>query len=97
MSLSVFWLKDDFRISNNQAIKALIEDKSSEKKTIYIYEKHKYQLCETQKWWLARSLEIFKEKLESLKIMLDVVHENSTKSIKKLITNSSLTRIYWNF
>ena len=96
MSLSVFWLKDDFRISNNQAIKALIEDKSSEKKTIYIYEKQQYQLCETQKWWLARSLEIFKEKLESLKIMLDVVHENSTKSIKKLITNSSLTRIYWN-
>lgn len=96
MSCSFVWLKDDFRISNNQAITALIEDDNKEKIALYIYEEEAYRLCESQKWWLAKSLEIFQKKLEILKISLDVVHENTTKSFKKLISNNSFNRIYWN-
>ncbi len=36
MSCSVVWLKDDFRISNNQALNALIED-DNKGKTCDIY------------------------------------------------------------
>ena len=36
MTYSLVWLKDDFRISNNQAISALIDDKSTKKK-LYIF------------------------------------------------------------
>ena len=96
MSCSFLWLKDDFRTSNNQAIKALIEDENKKKCAIYIYEEDAYLLCESQKWWLAKSLEIFKKKLENLKISLDVVHDNTRKSIKKLIITNSVNRIYWN-
>lgn len=96
MSCSFVWLKDDFRISNNQAITALIEDDNKEKIALYIYEEEAYRLCESQKWWLAKSLEIFQKKLEILKISLDVIHENTTKSFKKLISNNSFNRIYWN-
>jgi len=96
MSCSLLWLKDDFRVSNNQAITALIEDENKEKRAIYHYEKETYLLCESQRWWLARSLEIFKKKLENLNISLDVIHENTKKSIKKLIITSSFNRIYWN-
>jgi deoxyribodipyrimidine photo-lyase len=96
MSCSVVWLKDDFRTSYNQAINALIEDENKEKKIIYIYEKKTYLLCEAQQWWLAKSLEIFQKKLENLKISLDVIHENTTKTFKKLISNNSFNRIYWN-
>lgn len=96
MSCSFVWLKDDFRISNNRAITALIEDDNKEKIALYIYEEEAYRLCESQKWWLAKSLEIFQKKLEILKISLDVIHENTTKSFKKLISNNSFNRIYWN-
>ncbi|CAN1595625.1 PhrB Deoxyribodipyrimidine photolyase [Candidatus Pelagibacterales bacterium] len=96
MSCSFVWLKDDFRISNNQALKALIEDDNKEKLAIYIYEEETYNLCESQKWWLAKSLEIFQKKLENFNISLDVIHENTTKIFKKLISNNSLNRIYWN-
>jgi deoxyribodipyrimidine photo-lyase len=96
MSCSFVWLKDDFRISNNQALKALIEDDNREKLAIYIYEEGTYLSCESQKWWLAKSLEIFQKKLENLKISLDVIHENTTKTFKKLISNNSFNRIYWN-
>lgn len=96
MSYSIVWLKDDFRVSNNQALKALIEDDNKEKLAIYIYEEKTYLSCESQKWWLAKSLEIFQKKLENLKISLDVIHENTTKTIKNLISNNSFNRIYWN-
>jgi deoxyribodipyrimidine photo-lyase len=96
MSCSFVWLKDDFRISNNQALKALIEDDNIKKLAIYIYEEETYLSCESQKWWLAKSLEIFQKKLENLNISLDVIHENTTKTFKKLISNNSFNRIYWN-
>ncbi|CAN1598296.1 PhrB Deoxyribodipyrimidine photolyase [Candidatus Pelagibacterales bacterium] len=96
MSCSFVWLKDDFRISNNQALKALIEDNNKEKLAIYIYEEETYLSCESQKWWLAKSLEIFQKKLENLNISLDVIHENTSKTFKKLISNNSFNRIYWN-
>ena len=96
MSCSFVWLKDDFRISNNQALKALIDDDNKEKHAIYIYEEETYLSCESQKWWLAKSLEIFQKKLENLKISLDVINENTTKTFKKLISNNSFNRIYWN-
>ena len=96
MSCSFVWLKDDFRMSNNQALKALIEDDNKEKLAIYIYEEETYLSCESQKWWLAKSLEIFQKKLENLKISLDVINENTTKTFKKLISNNSFNRIYWN-
>jgi deoxyribodipyrimidine photolyase len=54
MTCSLVWLKDDFRISNNQAISALIEDKSTKKRAIYIYDKEEYFLCEAQKWWFVK-------------------------------------------
>ena len=96
MSCSFVWLKDDFRISNNQALKALIEDDNKEKLAIYIYEEETYNLRESQKWWLAKSLEIFQKKLENFNISLDVIHENTTKTFKKLISSNTLNRIYWN-
>ena len=96
MSCSFVWLKDDFRISNNQALKALIEDNNKEKIAIYIYEEETYLSCESQKWLLAKSLEIFQKKLENLNISLDVIHENTSKTFKKLISNNSFNRIYWN-
>ena len=96
MSCSLLWLKDDFRVSNNQAITALIEDENKVKKAIYVFEKETYLLCEAQRWWLAKSLEIYKKKLENLNISLDVIHENTKKTLKKIIINSSFNRIYWN-
>ena len=96
MSCSYLWLKDDFRISNNQAFQALIDDGNKRKCAIYIYNRDSYLPREAQQWWLAKSLEIFKKKLENLNISLDVIHGIETKIFKKLINSKPFNRIYWN-
>jgi deoxyribodipyrimidine photo-lyase len=96
MSCSYLWLKDDFRISNNQALQALIDDENKRKCAIYIYNRDSYLPREAQQWWLAKSLEIFKKKLENLNISLDVIHGIETKIFKKLINSKPFNRIYWN-
>ena len=96
MSCSYLWLKDDFRISNNQALQALIDDENKRKYAIYIYNRDAYLPREAQQWWLAKSLEIFKKKLENLNISLDVIHGIETKIFKKLINSKPFNRIYWN-
>jgi len=96
MSCSYLWLKDDFRISNNQALQALIDDENKRKCAIYIYNRGSYLPREAQQWWLAKSLEIFKKKLENLNISLDVIHGIETKIFKKLINSKPFNRIYWN-
>jgi deoxyribodipyrimidine photo-lyase len=96
MSCSYLWLKDDFRISNNQALQALIDDENKRKCAIYIYNRDSYLPREAQQWWLAKSLEIFKKKLENLNISLDVIHGIETKIFKKLINSKPFNCIYWN-
>ena len=96
MSCSYLWLKDDFRISNNQALQALFDDENKRKCAIYIYNRDSYLPREAQQWWLAKSLEIFKKKLENLNISLDVIHGIETKIFKKLINSKPFNRIYWN-
>ena len=96
MSCSYLWLKDDFRISNNQALQALIDDENKRKCAIYIYNRDSYLPREAQQWWLAKSLEIFKKKLENLNISLDVIHGIERKIFKKLINSKPFNRIYWN-
>ena len=96
MSISYFWLKDDFRIKNNQAISALINDNSNEKKAIYVFEEKKYLHKSAQTWWLGKSLETFQEKLHNLNISLDVIIKNVPKNfISKILSNKD-NRIYWN-
>jgi len=96
MSCSFVWLKDDFRLSNNQAISALIQDQNSKKRVIYIYDKDEYVLCEAQRWWLAKSLEFFEKKLKNLNISLDVIEGSIEKNIKDLVKKTTIDNFYWN-
>jgi deoxyribodipyrimidine photo-lyase len=93
---SVVWLKDDFRTINNPAISSLIDEKKGTKKIIYIYDKDKYHKQEAQRWWLAKSLEVFQEKLKELNITLDIISGNAEKIIKNLVINKKIDKIYWN-
>ena len=96
MLSSVVWLKDDFRTINNPAISSLINEKKSAKKVIYIFDKDKYQKQEAQRWWLAKSLEVFQEKLQELNITLDIISGNAEKIIKNLVNNKKIDKIFWN-
>ena len=93
---SVVWLKDDFRTINNPAISSLIDEKRGTKKIIYIYDKVKYHKQEAQRWWLAKSLEVFQEKFKELNITLDIISGNAEKIIKNLVINKKIDKIYWN-
>ncbi len=96
MLSSVVWLKDDFRTINNPAISSLINEKKSGKKVIYIFDKDKYYKQEAQRWWLAKSLEVFQEKLQELNITLDIISGNAEKIIKNLVNNKKIDKIFWN-
>jgi len=96
MLSSVVWLKDDFRTINNPAISSLINEKKSAKKVIYIFDKDKYHKQEAQRWWLAKSLEVFQEKLQELNITLDIISGNAEKIIKNLVNNKKIDKIFWN-
>lgn len=96
MLSSVVWLKDDFRTINNPAISSLINEKKSAKKVIYIFDKDKYYKQEAQRWWLAKSLEVFQEKLQELNITLDIISGNAEKIIKNLVNNKKIDKIFWN-
>ena len=96
MLSSVVWLKDDFRTINNPAISSLINEKKSAKKVIYIFDEDKYHKQEAQRWWLAKSLEVFQEKLQELNITLDIISGNAEKIIKNLVNNKKIDKIFWN-
>jgi len=96
MLSSVVWLKDDFRTINNPAISSLINEKKSGKIVIYIFDKDKYYKQEAQRWWLAKSLEVFQEKLQELNITLDIISGNAEKIIKNLVNNKKIDKIFWN-
>ena len=96
MLSSIVWLKDDFRTINNPAISSLINEKKSAKKVIYIFDKDQYHKQEAQRWWLAKSLEVFHEKLQELNITLDIISGNAEKIIKNLVKNKKIDKFFWN-
>ena len=56
--IGLFWLRDDFRFTkNNGLIEATINH--DQVVVFYLY-KSIYKVQEAQKWWLSKSLQIFK-------------------------------------
>ena len=76
--IGLFWLRDDFRISRNNA---LVEATRNHDQVVvfFLYKKLTYKYKEAQKWWLSKSLSNFKQKLSSLNISLQTIETESFK------------------
>ena len=86
----LFWLKDDFRIKKNLA---LIEASKNHQHVVafYLFHKDKYDDQEAQKWWISKSLEEFKKKLDGYNINLQIL---LVKTIKAFLINYFLIKIF---
>ena len=94
-NIGLFWLKDDFRLKKNPA---LTEATHRHDKVIafYLYKKKKFDHQESQKWWVAKSLEEFKKKLLKYNINLEIVKTETYKSFFEKLFKKKNFSIYWN-
>ena len=78
-NIGLVWLKDDFRIKKNFA---LIEatKKHDQVVAFYLYKRKKLDSQEAQKWWISKSLNLFKKKLLTLNINLEIIETDNYRS-----------------
>ena len=73
-----FWLKDDFRVIKKLCVSKPL--KTTIKLLCFIYiKKNLFENQVAQKWWVSRSLEEFKKKLDELNISLEIIKVKSYK------------------
>ena len=78
-NIGLFWIKDDFRFHKNLA---LIEatKKHDHVVAFYLYKKNKFLKQEAQRWWVGKSLEVFKKRLDKININLEIIETSSYKT-----------------
>ncbi len=91
----LFWLKEDFRFKKNLA---LIEATKNHDQVVafYLYKEKKFEKQQAQKWWIVKSLEEFKKKLNKLNINLEIIKVDSYKIFFEKLHNKKSFSIYWN-
>ena len=94
-NIGLFWLKDDFRIKKNLA---LFEATKNHDQVVafYLYKKQKFDHQEAQKWWVSKSLEEFRKKLDKYNISLEIIKTDSYKSFFGKLFGKKNFSIYWN-
>ena len=94
-NIGLVWLKDDFRLEKNLA---LIQATKNHDQVVafFLYKEQKFEAQEAQKWWISRSLEDFKGKLNSYNINLEILKVHSYKSFFDKLLNKKNFSIYWN-
>ena len=92
---AIFWLREDFRILNNQALANACEN-HDEVLCLFIFNpKNFINKREAQQWWLAKSLDNFKTELGKLNINLEIQIGDEIEILSKIKTKDNLT-LYWN-
>ena len=94
-NIGLVWLKDDFRLNKNSA---LIEatKKHDQVCAFFLYKKQKYENQEAQKWWVAKSLEVFEKQLSDYNINLEIIKIDTYRSFFEKILKKKDFTIYWN-
>ena len=93
--IGVVWLREDFRISKNDAL--IYASKNHELVcALYIYKKKIFNNRSAQRWWLIESLKNFKNKLDQFNIDLEVVEAESYKEVFQTMSKKKNLSIYWN-
>ena len=65
---AITWIREDFRIEHNPALSYATQNHESVI-ALYIFNKDDFDnKREAQRWWLSKSLEIFKSELSSVEI-----------------------------
>ena len=92
---AIFWIREDFRIENNPALSFATQHHENVL-ALYIYNQSEFDhKREAQKWWLSKSLEIFKSDLSIFKINLQILTGDELDIFSKIKKKDNVS-IYWN-
>ena len=91
----IFWIRDDFRIENNPALSFATQNHENVI-ALFIYNNKNFDnQTEAQKWWVSKSLEVFKVDLSKHNINLQIVTGDELEIFSKIKKKDNLA-IYWN-
>ena len=91
----IFWIRDDFRVENNPALSFATQNHKNVI-ALFIYNNRNFDnQTEAQKWWVSKSLEIFKVDLSKYNINLQIVKGDELDIFSKIKKKDNLA-IYWN-
>ena len=91
----IFWIRDDFRIEDNPALSFATQNHDSVI-ALFIYNNKNFDnQTEAQKWWVSKSLEVFKKDLSKYNINLQIVKGDELEIFSKIKKKDNLS-IYWN-
>ncbi len=92
---AIVWIREDFRIEHNPALSYATQN-HADVIALYIYNKKDFDnKREAQKWWLFKSLEIFKSELSKYKINLQILAGDEIDIFSKIKKKDDVS-IYWN-
>ena len=92
---AITWIREDFRIEHNPALSYATQNHENVI-ALYIYNKTEFDnKREAQKWWLSRSLEVFKLELSKYKVNLQILEGNELEIFSKIKKKDDVS-IYWN-
>ena len=92
---AIAWVREDFRIDHNPALSYATQNHENVI-ALYIYNKTDFDnKREAQKWWLFKSLEIFKSELSQYKINLQILAGDELDIFSKIKRKDEVT-VYWN-
>jgi len=93
--LGFFWLRDDFRLSRNIALRKATKN-HDHVLVFYLYKKVKFKNQEAQKWWINKSLSDLRKNLNNYNINLQIIETDSYKSFFDKLLKKEDFSIYWN-
>ena len=92
---AIAWIREDFRIEHNPALSYATQNHENVI-ALFIYNKADFDhKREAQKWWLFKSLEIFKSELSKYKINLQILAGDELDIFSKIKKKDDVS-IYWN-
>jgi len=91
----IYWLRNDFRLEDNEALSYFSSSKIGEL-VFFSFDKEKFKDRSAQKWWLYKTIKDFNKKLSNIGIKFIIEENKEFNFIKKIIKEKKITEICWN-
>ena len=92
---ALVWLRDDFRISRNNALIYATEN-HDQVSSVFIFNSEEFEKKrEAQRWWVYHSLINFKQELSKFNISLELLVGDEVQVLKKIKARDKVS-LYWN-
>jgi deoxyribodipyrimidine photo-lyase len=97
VSSAILWFRRDFRLADNPALQALLQD-GHIPVPVFIHDEPdpNWQTGGASAWWLHHSLVALKQALQQLGSDLFIYSGDTQRQLTKLVQNTGAEAVYWN-